>query len=363
MRVIFRRGSWYDDCLELHNPTSANSSAKGSDHCPVFAVINDVVRIGNQESHIKDMLNAEGTFSQGQRLKEYSMKDVPAFSAKLMPEFHQRRSIKDMFGRKPSLTPAMSTADEQEDIASQAPAACKLTTDTSLPDTRATSTPAQVSSIANATSSALSPSNSGKSPERKRPAPASKPSTARNSKKQKSTMPSPVPAPSSKAQQSLKGFFSSKTSPTTANGHADTHDTPVNADSVLSTGGLPLSSTRDATQATGDKGMEEAQDAAKVPSTPEDVVFPPHSTGSSTKSKAPDQQVVLISNHSPTSQTTASRDEEAFIDPVASMESWSKLFTKPVAPRCEHEEPCKMMKTKKTGFNCGRDFFMCARCD
>lgn len=55
-------------------------------------------------------------------------------------------------------------------------------------------------------------------------------------------------------------------------------------------------------------------------------------------------------------------EPEEFVDPIVSKESWSKLFTKPSAPRCEgHDEPCKMMKTKKTGFNCGRDFWMCTR--
>lgn len=61
------------------------------------------------------------------------------------------------------------------------------------------------------------------------------------------------------------------------------------------------------------------------------------------------------------SQDSMSIDAKNVVDPVASMESWSRLFTKPVAPRCEHDEPCKMMKTKKTGFNCGRDFYMCTR--
>lgn len=51
-----------------------------------------------------------------------------------------------------------------------------------------------------------------------------------------------------------------------------------------------------------------------------------------------------------------------FVDPIVSKESWGKLFSKPVLPRCEgHNEPCKTMKTRKPGFNCGRDFWMCAR--
>ncbi|KAK5950313.1 Class II abasic (AP) endonuclease [Knufia fluminis] len=41
--------------------------------------------------------------------------------------------------------------------------------------------------------------------------------------------------------------------------------------------------------------------------------------------------------------------------------TWSKLFAKPVAPKCEHDEPCKTMLTKKAGVNCGRSFWMCNR--
>lgn len=49
-------------------------------------------------------------------------------------------------------------------------------------------------------------------------------------------------------------------------------------------------------------------------------------------------------------------------DPIVSKESWSTLFSKPKVPRCEsHNEPCTRMQTKKSGFNCGREFYMCAR--
>ena len=49
-------------------------------------------------------------------------------------------------------------------------------------------------------------------------------------------------------------------------------------------------------------------------------------------------------------------------DPVENKESWSKLFAKPVAPRCEgHDEPCITLLTKKPGINLGRSFWMCSR--
>jgi AP endonuclease 2 len=45
----------------------------------------------------------------------------------------------------------------------------------------------------------------------------------------------------------------------------------------------------------------------------------------------------------------------------ASKQSWGKLFSKRISPKCEHDEPCKIMLTKKPGINCGRSFWMCAR--
>ncbi|KIW76705.1 exodeoxyribonuclease III [Fonsecaea pedrosoi CBS 271.37] len=45
----------------------------------------------------------------------------------------------------------------------------------------------------------------------------------------------------------------------------------------------------------------------------------------------------------------------------AAKQTWGKLFSKPVAPKCDHGEPCKTMVTKKPGANCGRSFWMCAR--
>lgn len=61
------------------------------------------------------------------------------------------------------------------------------------------------------------------------------------------------------------------------------------------------------------------------------------------------------------SQGTA-QDQVDVHDPVESKECWTKLFTKPAAPRCDgHDEPCISLLTKKIGINCGRSFWMCPR--
>src|SRR5205814_977850 len=55
------------------------------------------------------------------------------------------------------------------------------------------------------------------------------------------------------------------------------------------------------------------------------------------------------------------QDQKDFVDPILPKESWSKLFSKRVVPRCEHNEPCISFSTKKPGINCGRSFYMCPR--
>ena len=65
---------------------------------------------------------------------------------------------------------------------------------------------------------------------------------------------------------------------------------------------------------------------------------------------------------SPAKSTTSSIDVEAVeAAQFATKKSWGKLFSRPVAPKCGHDEPCKTMLTKKPGVNCGRSFWMCNR--
>ncbi|KAG7101251.1 hypothetical protein HYQ46_003218 [Verticillium longisporum] len=53
---------------------------------------------------------------------------------------------------------------------------------------------------------------------------------------------------------------------------------------------------------------------------------------------------------------------ETVFDPIQVKETWSKLqLGKRVVPKCEHEEPCISLLTKKPGVNCGRSFYICAR--
>lgn len=74
----------------------------GSDHCPVYAVLKDRVVIDDQPVHLSEIVNPRGVFDGQKRLRPIEMRDYPAFSAKLLPEFDKRRSIRDMLSRKKS---------------------------------------------------------------------------------------------------------------------------------------------------------------------------------------------------------------------------------------------------------------------
>ena len=80
-----------------------------------------------------------------------------------------------------------------------------------------------------------------------------------------------------------------------------------------------------------------------------------------------DPNVPSISSDVSSTPTTApappsSQDTDTVIDPIASKEDWSKLFSKKPPPKCEsHQEPCISLTTKKPGINCGRAFWICPR--
>lgn len=187
----------------------------------------DVVRIDGFEVNIHDILNPPSAFVGGKRIKEYSTKTVPALSARLMPEFNQRRSIKDMFGRgtavKPSATSVNRSRIPSEHLDSTAEALLSGTIQEALPTTRSSVAP---------TPGAPS-SSSVKSPDRKRLSPASP--SSRPTKRLKSSIHDTSSTRTEKAQQSLKGFFQSRSPRTVPHGQA-VHDTSPSSTNVDITG-------------------------------------------------------------------------------------------------------------------------------
>ncbi len=271
---------------------------QGSDHCPVYAVIKDRVEIDGEEKHILDIVNPPGMFQDGIRKQEWTMKNLLPMSGKLIQEFDRRRNIRDMFTRTPSM-PKM-------DSSAEAPA-------TPIPANGVILTVVDENTVTPAlecTSNSRTTNGNGK---RAAKANLSAPSV----KKTKSSSQSATPNGSLKGQSSLKGFFMAKTAPE----HA--LQSPTKEEATLPPSIPPT--TPDATTLDG---------------------------------------AAILSTASP-AKTDPSVDEEAFEAAEAASfvtkQSWGKLFSRPVAPKCDHNEPCKTMLTKKPGVNCGRSFWMCNR--
>ncbi|KAI0431818.1 DNA lyase [Xylaria sp. FL1042] len=291
-----------DDMKSWFIDSSIQEGLMGSDHCPVFAILNDTVQIHNEEVFIKDIMNPPGAFKNGKRLREWSTKDLLPLSAKLIPEFDRRQSIKDMFFKKPAVpkgTPALS----QESSISQADDPEKLVASRST--NVASSEPS--SSAEPAHSPAKSSSNSLK----RTTSVSSSPNKAQKKAKAGSSK-----EPSLKGQSNLMGFFKPKA--TDGKVKKQEEQTPP------STGGL-------------DDTVETEPSATPVGS-----------------------EVLKTDTDEPQDASGCAGTENVF-DPIQAKESWSKLLGRRVAPKCEHGEDCISLVTKKPGVNRGRSFFICPR--
>jgi len=273
----------------------------GSDHCPVFAVLADVVSIGGVETHLVDIMNPVGMFKDGKRLREWSSKDLLPTSAKLIPEFNNRRSIRDMFKKA---TPAAKPPISQNTAASTEP-------DAKVEESNPTSS-TQSSSQVSASSQA--------SPQKpilpKRPSDASV-ASSRPQKKNKAVVANDSTKPGSGfSQSSLRGFLKPKVATRSLDKETDGCNDDLSA-----------------------RGETVRQSADTSPQSQE-------------QTKPPLQDTDLEAN-SDVSKTDASLSDKVF-DPIVSKETWSKLLGKRKVPKCEHGDDCQTLTTKKPGVNCGR---------
>ena len=294
----------------------------GSDHCPVYAVLKEKVALDDKEVYLKDLMSY-GMFKDGIRQREWSMKDLLPTSAKLIPEFDRRRNIRDMFSKKPSLP--------IEEVSSKASAESnneELSLETgNAYDTKAAATPPNTEGPPVLTepreSSILSPaapakrqndslSASVRAMKRNKPAANSKPASPGGKDQRK------------KGQSSLMGFFKPKAPQ--SNGHEESQSPTV-----------------------PDAESDSASFTASGPLTPLHSALPLPSG------------IEASPGRNSQSKTLDVADQKDIIDPIVSKESWSKLLGKRIAPRCEHNEPCISLVTKKPGINCGRSFYICPR--
>ncbi|KAL6713551.1 Class II abasic (AP) endonuclease [Lecanora helva] len=326
---------------EWFSDSNIQEGLMGSDHCPVFAVMKDKILVDGKEQDMKDVMNPAGMFVNGVRQREYSVNNDPLpLSGKLIPEFFGRRNIRDMFTRTPSLHQSQSPrpADTEAKGPSMEPAACQSTTD----DVQAMTigiveTPAPI---------AFSDSKCSPVPAAKKRSlaegPASK--TSKRSKSNSTHVTSPT---SGKGQRTLQGFFKPKVSAPVRDETVDEKIalSDVRGNYVERVSHLLVDSSLDESKL-GDCDASLQGSIRGVPREDATVL-----NGTVSRASSPAH-----------GSCNGNRDQSCVHDPVESKESWSKLFTKPVAPRCEgHDEPCITLLTKKPGMNLGRSFWMCPR--
>ncbi|KAK4247846.1 Endonuclease/exonuclease/phosphatase [Corynascus novoguineensis] len=300
----------------------------GSDHCPVYATIADTVSLHGSKTHIEDIMNPPGMFKDGIRQREWCQKDLLPISAKLIPEFDRRQSIKDMFFRRTSASG--KTKSNPTAISSQ----CMLTgsdivlgergsepqKDSGPSGTQQPSQPTSTIAVPSTASNGSTPTSPQKPPPQKRQAGSSM-SPTRPQKKGKLSLnrESSSKSASGLSQSSLKGFFKPRTPTTNSTSISEASDTTNVA-------------------ATPNTDTEELDSKQSHPDDEENNV---HSNNDCIRDP-------ISGSPKPESSST-----EKVFDPIEAKESWSKLLGKRVVPRCEHGEDCQLLVTKKAGVNCG----------
>lgn len=274
--------------------------------------------------HIKDIMNPPGAFKDGERQQEYSSLWMLPGSGRLLPEFDidKRRSIKDMFARKPapslSRSSSMAAAIDKTTVAQN--------TETSAPQIF---TPSENSSNL----PTHSPSQFSNTLSRKR----SQALPATSVKRSKSTATAAA-STAVAGQKTLKGFFKSKPVGGSASTKAST-DSPKSSAQY------------------GDNGTSSPTNPSADPT------LLTHTTGTASHTLEPTADTEISTPGTGSTHTSPGKSQtDTVFDPIVSKEDWSKLFTKKPAPRCEsHQEPCVSLTTKKPGLNRGRAFWICPR--
>lgn len=330
----------------------------GSDHCPVYAIIKDVVEVNGASVPIKDIMNPPGMFRDGIRLREWNNKDLLPTSAKLITEFDRRRNIRDMFMKRPSLPIGEGSADTVKDDGlddSEQTLGTQQSSTPTLPvvdrapiqyhkssastDISMFGSPLPISPVPKFVSMIGEPIPSKANG--KRPAESSPSRVLKRSKSGGSSAAVSAPSnkgQSAKGQSSLKGFFKPKNMAdgmmaTNASSESESQES-LNA-SLVSNSSTTMSSLSVSGDSEDSRPMNDSQ-------------CPASDNNENCTAESPQKPFKI-------------EDQEDVVDPIIAKESWSKLLSKRVVPRCEHNEPCVSYLTKKPGINCGRSFYMCPR--
>ncbi|PFH58378.1 hypothetical protein XA68_13742 [Ophiocordyceps unilateralis] len=310
--------SWFAD-------SNIQEGLMGSDHCPVFATMADRVHVGQEELFVADLMNPPGMFQDGKRVREWSQKDVLPLSAKLIPEFDRRQSIREMFSKVPASS-ASSQPKLQYDSASRiGEERSELCSSAASTGAMATTSPELDIEAKTAAAAAGGCSDDEllarvrQQPSQLKRALGAAEAAGRASKRTKPASDSSgSKAKAGPGQKTLKGFFK------------------------------PVASGTEALQ----KKNNEKKNNEKRRENSSGPCKPAVEQGTQKAGEAV----------TPLSEAAEATDaSERVFDPIQAKESWSKLLGKRQVPRCEHNEPCISLVTKKAGVNCGRSFFICPR--
>jgi AP endonuclease-2 len=341
-----------DGIKDWFSDSNIQEGLLGSDHCPVHATLKDTVDTDGQTLHTIDRLNPEGMFVNGERLEDWSAKKLLPMSAKLIPEFDRRRSIRDMFFKPavPSKNKEASMPDTHERASETTPTptlgdlppANKEATDN---DPVTESILQRVSTQDSILSKTSIDNQSLLPPLPPVPTPASQPSSSYGSNNSPAKRQAPSPA-SKRPQKKNKAAL--KREPSTKSG-------PSKGQSSL----MGFFKPKNATPAQPEDLGKETDGADEVaPIIPaETAPSPRKQTGPISphfilKQKPVEDDIEEWETPPPEVEEESAKDK--FIDPIVSKESWSKLLGKRVPPKCEHNEPCISLLTKKPGVNCGK---------
>ncbi|KAL1866071.1 hypothetical protein VTK73DRAFT_4922 [Phialemonium thermophilum] len=321
----------------------------GSDHCPVYATLRDEREIDGRTVHLVDRMNPEGMFRDGKRLREWSTKDLLPLSAKLIPEFDRRRSIRDMFFKPGNTTSLKKSSTADNGGGGDYDAATRPDPDPASPSSTALAPPPQepCASQSGSPSRGTAAAEPGNSSATKHSGSSAATAAAATAGKRQAVPSPPSNRPPKKAraalsressrsglrrsQSNLMGFFKSKT--------------PAAADSSQDAGppGGDASQRKDAS-----RNEEARNDASGNESRSRTAVSP-----KANKNRAAADTL--------SGRSAGGGSDDAVFDPIQAKESWSKLLGKRVPPKCEHGEECISLVTKKPGINCGRSFYICPR--
>ncbi|KFY24210.1 hypothetical protein V493_05379 [Pseudogymnoascus sp. VKM F-4281 (FW-2241)] len=329
-------------CKEWFSESNIQEGLMGSDHCPVYAVISDKVQLDGRETDIKDVMNAEGMFQNGIRQRDWTVKDLLPTSAKLLPEFDRRRNIRDMFIKMPPLIQEESLISFTKDGGETRPESPTAGDGCGLGErgVRDLSNTASQRVVVKQQEGATPNRDTGKVIDSMISKGKRSAETLPFQQDQKRTKPAIVKASTSKnpqrmAQSTLQGFFMPKTQTPGGQPNVNANTPPSNY--LYSNHSLNPDRKQDLALGS-DQGKQE------------DIVSRNTSEGYNAS-----KEVKYLS-------TSLNIDKRAdIIDPIVAKESWSKILGTRIAPRCEHNEPCRMLSTKKPGLNCGRSFYICAR--